>query len=110
MKKRGASGYGAAKLFHEVSRTLRAQYDFAPGVPLFECAVGLPDFVERVHISDGDLQVTVSNEISQFCQHTGIGGLGVAGCSDPNVLTAAKSMMVSTRGGGTPRSVTPSFT
>ena len=31
---------------------LRAQHNFAPGVPLFQDAIGLPDLLKREHLGD----------------------------------------------------------
>ena len=49
---------------------------------LFHCAKCLPDLVERVYGGDGNLQVAVGDELCQFCEHTGIGGVGAAGGFD----------------------------
>jgi len=49
---------------------------------LFHCAKCLPDLVERVYRGDGNLQVAVGDELCQFCEHTGIGGVGAAGGFD----------------------------
>jgi hypothetical protein len=35
-----------------VRRPLWAQHNFAPGVPLFQEAIGLPDLVKREHLGD----------------------------------------------------------
>jgi hypothetical protein len=35
-----------------VRSPLRAQHNFAPGVPLFQDAIGLPDLVKREHLGD----------------------------------------------------------
>jgi hypothetical protein len=42
---------------------LRAQHNFAAGVPLFQGAIGLPDLVKREHPGNGKLQFAGRDEI-----------------------------------------------
>jgi hypothetical protein len=65
------------------TKRLRAQHDLAPGVSLFQCAVGFLDLVEPEQPSDGNVELTARGEIGQLCEHARIGGVKVAVGSQP---------------------------
>jgi hypothetical protein len=43
---------GLSARLERPARPLRAKHNFAPGVPLFQGAIGLPDLAKREHLRD----------------------------------------------------------
>ena len=84
------------------ARTPRDQDDLAAGVAAFQLAVGVLHPLQRVGRGDGQLQLALGQQRGQLGEHLGRAPTALPSAFTPCSSTAAKSMIVSMRSGGTP--------